>query len=144
MGVVSWDGGRVSIRASVQVPRDITGAKLRDSYTAAIKTQALGLARFRDGSIMLGPLTLLRFGPPKVTRNAVDWPIEGGLLARRAGGNWRLQAAPGRVEATVAGYTPRLPRPIYPANPKQGHQPFSRPIPLALRGPDSLPGTPPT
>ena len=74
MGVVSWDGGRVSIRASVQVPRAITGAKLRDSYIEAIKTQTLGLARFRDGSIMLGPLTLLRFGPPKVTRNAERSP----------------------------------------------------------------------
>ena len=144
MGVVSWDGGRVSIRASVQVPRAITGAKLRDSYIEAIKTQTLGLARFRDGSIMLGPLTLLRFGPPKVTRNAVDWPIEGGLLARRAGGNWRLQAATGRVEATVAGYTPRLPRPIYAATHMQVHQLFSRLYLLRLRGRDSLPGTPAT
>src|SRR2546427_8642078 len=109
MGVVSWDGGRVSIRASVQVPRAITGAKLRDSYTEAIKTQTLGLARFRDGSIMLGPLTLLRFGPPKVTRNAVDWPIEGGLLARRAGGNRRLHGAGRRGRATAAGHTPRPP-----------------------------------
>jgi len=144
MGVVSWDGGRVSIRASVQVPRAITGAKLRDSYTEAIKTQTLGLARFRDGSIMLGPLTLLHFGPPKVTRNAVDWPIEGGLLARRAGGNWRLQAAAGRVEATVAGYTPRLPRPIYAATHMQVHQLFSRLYLLRLRGRDSLLGTPAT
>lgn len=144
MGVVSWDGGRVSIRASVQVPRAITGAKLRDSYTEAIKTQTLGLARFRDGSIMLGPLTLLHFGPPKVTRNAVDWPIEGGLLARRAGGNWRLQAATGRIEATVAGYTPRLPRPIYAATHMQVHQLFTRLYLLRLRGRDSLPGTPAT
>jgi len=144
MGVVSWDGGRVSIRASVQVPRPITGAKLRDSYTEAIKTQTFGLARFRDGSIMLGPLTLLRFGPPKVTRKAVDWPIEGGLLARRAGGNWRIQAATGRVEATVAGYTPRLPRPIYAATHMQVHQLFTRLYLLRLRGRDSLPGTPAT
>src|SRR3989442_15496646 len=143
MGVVSWDGGRVSIRASVQVPRAITGAKLRDSYIEAIKTQTLGLARFRDGSIMLGPLTLLRFGPPKVTRNAVDWPIEGGLLARRAGGNWRLQAPTGRAEATVAGYTPRLPPPPYPANHIQVDQPFTPPSLLRLRGPDSLPRPPP-
>src|SRR5256885_17051930 len=107
MGVVSWDGGRVSIRASVQVPRAITGAKLRDSYTEAIKTQTLGLARFRDGSIMLGPLTLLHFGPPKVTRNAVDWPIEGGLLARRGGGEWRLPGAARRSQAGVGGATPR-------------------------------------
>src|SRR2546428_14196301 len=61
---------------------------------------------------MLGRLTLLHFGPPKVTRNAVDWPIEGGLLARRAGGNWRLQAATGRIEATVGGYTPASPTPL--------------------------------
>src|SRR5256885_16886270 len=108
MGVVSWDGGRVSIRASVQVPRAITGAKLRDSYTEAIKTQTLGLARFRDGSIMLGPLTLLHFGPPKVTRNAVDWPIEGGLLARRAGGNLGVLAPP---PADSGGRAPDTPPP---------------------------------
>src|SRR2546429_9485170 len=107
MGVVSWDGGRVSIRASVQVPRAITGAKLRDSYTEAIKTQTLGLARFRDGSIMLGPLTLLHFGPPKVTRNAVDWPIEGGLLARRGGGKRRASAPTRRGGASRGRYTPR-------------------------------------
>src|SRR2546428_13419266 len=132
MGVVSWDGGRVSIRASVQVPRAITGAKLRDSYTEAIKTQTLGLARFRDGSIMLGPLTLLHFGPPKVTRNAVDWPIEGGLLARRAGGNWRLQAAPGRVGAAGARFTPTPPPPTFPGTPHPVHQPFTPPLLLRL------------
>src|SRR2546430_17262793 len=125
MGVVSWDGGRVSIRASVQVPRAITGAKLRDSYTEAIKTQTLGLARFRDGSIMLGPLTLLHFGPPKVTRNAVDWPIEGGLLARRAGGNWRLQASTGRGGGDRGGSTPRPSPPPLPANAKAGPQPVT-------------------
>src|SRR3989442_7774437 len=122
MGVVSWDGGRVSIRASVQVPRAITGAKLRDSYIEAIKTQTLGLARFRDGSIMLGPLTLLRFGPPKVTRNAVDWPIEGGLLARRAGGNWPVPGATRPGDATLAGYTPTPSRPIYAATHMLEHQ----------------------
>src|SRR2546429_3704318 len=99
MGVVSWDGGRVSIRASVQVPRAITGAKLPASYTEAIKTQTLGLARFRDGSIMLSPLTLPHFGPPKATRNAVDWPIERGLLARRAGRTLRIPPTTRRVSA---------------------------------------------
>src|SRR5438477_13149917 len=101
MGVVQWDGGRVSVQASVSVPRPITGAKLRDSYIDAIKTVTFGLARFRGNSIVVGPLTLLRFGPPKITRNAVDWPIEGGLLARRAGGRWRLRTLAGRAEATV-------------------------------------------
>src|SRR6266704_1047846 len=142
MGVVSWDGGRVSIRASVQVPRAITGAKLRDSYIEAIKTQTLGLARFRDGSIMLGPLTLLRFGPPKVTRNAVEWPIEGGLLARRPGGRWRLQASAGHAEATVEGYTPRLPRLIYSTTHLRVHELFTRLYLLRLRGRDPLPGAP--
>ena len=142
MRVVVWDGGRVSVAASVGVPRTISGAKLRDAYVEAISALTFGLLRFRDNSIVVGPLTLLSFGQPKVTRNAVDWPIEGGLLARRAGGHWRLQAAGGRVEASVTDYTPRLPRPLYVATHLHAHQLFTRLYLLRLRGRDPLPGAP--
>ena len=142
MGVVSWDGGRVSARSAVQVSHAVTGAKLRDSYVEAIRTLTFGLARFRGTSIVIGPLTLLRFGPPKLTRNAVEWPIEGGLLARRGGGRWRLHATGGRVEATVEGYTPRLPRPLYSVTHLQVHQLFTRLYLLRLRGREPAPGAP--
>jgi hypothetical protein len=142
MGVVSWDGGRVSARSSVAVPRPVTGAKLRDGYIDAISTLTFGLIRFRGNSIVIGPLILLRFGSPKVTRNAVDWPIEGGLLARRPGGHWRLHAAGGRVEATVEDYTPRLPRLLYSATHLHVHQLFTRLYLLRLRGRDPAPGAP--
>jgi RDD family protein len=122
------------------VSHPVTGAKLRDSYIEAIGTLTFGLARFRGNAIVLGPLTLLRFGPPKLTRNAVEWPIEGGMLARRRGGRWRLHAAGGRVEATVEGYTPRLPRALYSLTHLQVHQLFTRLYLLRLRSGEPAPG----
>jgi len=142
MRVVVWDGGRVSVEASVGVPRTVSGAKLRDAYVDAISALTFGLLRFRGNAIVVGPLTLLSFGQPKVTRNSVDWPIEGGLLARGAGGHWRLQAAGGRVEASVTDYSPRLPRPLYVATHLHAHQLFTRLYLLRLRGRNPLPGAP--
>jgi hypothetical protein len=142
MGVVTWDGGRVSTRASIAVAHPLTGARLRDAYVRSVNQVTLGLARMRGNSIVLGPLTLLRFGTPKVTRNAVDWPIEGGLLAASPGGRWRVQVSGGRVEATVNGYAPRLPRIIYSLTHLQVHQLFTRLYLLRLRGPEPAPGMP--
>src|SRR5205823_4050849 len=109
-----------------------------------VRSLTFGLAQVREGAIVIGPLTLLRFGAPKVTRTAVDWPIEGGLLARRPGGHWRLQASGGIIQATVTGYTPRLPRPIYQVTHLQVHQLFTRLYLLSMRGRDPLPGLPAT
>jgi hypothetical protein len=142
MGVVSWDGARVSTRAWIAVARPLTGARLRDAYLESVQAVTFGLARMRGNSIVLGPFTLLRFGTPKVTRNAVDWPIEGGLLAASSGGRWRVQASGGRVEATVNGYAPRLPRLIYSFTHLQVHQLFTRLYLLRLRGPEPAPGVP--
>ena len=144
MGVVEWDDGRVSVGQSMDVPRAVSGAKLRDSYVDAIRALTFGLARLRGNSIVAGPVTLLRFGAPKVTRNSVDWPIEGGLLARKPGGHWRLGASAGRVDATVSGYTPRLPRPLYSVTHLHVHQLFTRLYLLRVRGRDPLPGLPAT
>lgn len=130
----------MAARSSVEVSHAVTGAMLRDTYVDAIRTLTFGLVRFRGNSIVLGPLALLRFGSPKVTRTAVEWPIEGGLLARRGGGRWRLRAAAGRVEAVVEGYTPRLPRPLYSFTHLQVHQLFTRLYLLRLRGRDPSPG----
>ncbi len=99
----------------------------------------LGLIGFRGNSLVLGPINLLRLGRPAVTRSAVDWPIEGGLLTRAPGGHWRIQASGGRVEASVTGYIPRLPKPLYLVSHLQVHLLFTRLFLLGLRGRDPLP-----
>lgn len=140
MCVVTWDDGRVSTRASVAVPGPLTGAALRDAYVDAVGVLTFGLVRMRNNSQVAGPIELLRFGAPRVTRNAVEWPIEGGLLARRPGGKLRVQSSRGQVEATVSGYAPSVPRPIYDLTHLQVHQLFIRLYLLRLRGRDGAPG----
>jgi len=130
------------MRDSVPVANPASGARLRDSYLDAIRSMTFGLVRFRGTSLRLGPIELLRFGKPQVTRNSVDWPIEGGLLARGPGGQWRLRASGGRVEATLTDYRPRLPRPIYVVSHLQVHLLVTRLFLLRLRGRGPVPGTP--
>ena len=142
MRVVTWNAGRVSTAASVALADQLSGARLRDSYGETISSLTLSIIRMRDNELVLGPLTLLRFGTPTVTRDAVDWPIEGGLLAGAAGGRWRLQASTGRVEASLTGYRPRLPRPVYALTHLQVHQLFTRLYLLRLRGREPAPGVP--
>jgi RDD family len=141
MRVVTWDDGRVATGASVAVSGPLPGAALRDAYVDAVRTLTFGLVRMRNDSLVAGPIELLRFGSPKVTRNAVEWPIEGGLLARQPGGRFRVQASGGQVEATVTGYAPSLPRPIYTITHLQVHQLFTRLYLLRLRGREPAPGT---
>src|SRR5262249_25499993 len=102
----------------------------------------VGLVRLHGNSLVLGPLELLRFGAPKVTRDAAEWPIEGGLLARGRGGRWRLHWSGGRGEATGTGYTPSLPRALYTATQQQVHLLFTRVFLLRLRGDEPAPGEP--
>src|SRR3989440_3943590 len=140
MRVVTWDAGRVSTRASVAVSGPLTGAALRDAYVDAVRVLTFGLVRVRHNSLVAGPVELLRFGAPRVPRNAVEWTIEGGLLAGRPGGRLRVQASGGQVEATVTGYAPSLPRPIYTVTHLQVHQLFTRLYLLRLRGREPAPG----
>lgn len=144
MRVVTWDGGRVSTQASVEVAQPIAGATLRDSYLDAVRTLTLGLVTVRGNSLVAGPIELLRFGAPKVTRSAVDWPIQGGLLAGRPGGHWRVESSGGRVEASVTGYLPRLPRPVYSLTHLQVHLLFTRLYLLRLHGRTPPPGVTPS
>jgi hypothetical protein len=140
MRVVSWEDGRVSTSASVAVRGQLTGARLRDSYADSVRRLTLGVIQVRDNAVRIGPFELVRFGQPKVTRNAVDWPIEGGLLARGPGGHWRLQASGGHVEASLTGYRPALPRPLYAPTHLQVHQLFTRLFLLRVRGREPAPG----
>lgn len=143
MCVVRWEAGKVSTHAEVDVPAPLTGAALRDAYIESLPEVTLGLARFRNNSIVIGPITLLRFGRATVTRTSVEWPIEGGLLARARGGRWRIQYGGHRVEATVTGYRPRLPRLLYTISHLQVHTLFTRLYLLRLRGREPLPGPTP-
>jgi RDD family protein len=140
MRVVTWDDGRLSTQASVAVPGPLTGAALRDSYLDAVRRLTLGLVRLENNTLHIGPVVLLRFGRPAVSRNAVDWPIEGGLLAGGPGGHWRLQSSAGRVEASLSGYRPSLLRPVYAVTQLQVHQLFTRVYLLRVRGRDPQPG----
>ncbi len=140
MRVVTWNAGRVSTGDSVAVAGRFSGEALRDAYVDALSSLTLSLVRLRDNAIVLGPLTLLRFGEPTITKDAVEWPIGGGLLAREPGGRWRLAASGGRVEASLAGYRPRLPRPVYMLTHLQVHQLFTRLYLLRLHGREPAPG----
>src|SRR5260370_5180062 len=142
MRVVTWNAGRVSTGDSVAVAGRFSGEALRDAYVDALSSLTLSLVRVRDNAIVLGPLTVLRFGEPTITKDAVEWPIAGGLLAREPGGRWRLAASGGRVEASLAGYRPRLPRPVYMLTHLQVHQLFTRLYLLRLHGREAAPGMP--
>lgn len=142
MRVVTWDGGRVATEDSVAVTRPLTGDSLRIAYAEALRSLTFGIVTMRGNSILAGPLELLRFGPPRISPQGVDWPIDGGLLAAAAGGHWRIHADGGRVTAGVDGYRPRLPRWVYTPSHLQVHLLFTRLFLLRLRGREPEPGVP--
>src|SRR5207247_995612 len=144
MYVVTWQGGKVSTQASVDVPHRLSGAKLRDVYMESARALTFGLAKFRNNSVVIGPVTLLRFGRATVTRTSVDWPIEGGLLAGARGGHLHIESSAGHVEAVVTGYRPILPRPLYAATQLQVHLLFTRLYPLGLRAREPSTGATPS
>lgn len=139
MRVVTWKDGSIDTADSIEVARPLTGANLRDSYREAPGELTLGLLRFRGNSVRVGPVEVLRFGEPRVGRNFVEWPIEGGLLAR-GGGTWRIEAKQGRVTATAQGHRPALPRALYDLSHRHVHLLFTRLYLLRLRGKEPPPG----
>jgi hypothetical protein len=142
MPVWRWDGGRVEVQDSVAMSRTVTGAVLRDGFLKDITPLTLGLVQARGSSLHLGPIELLRFGRAKVTRNRVEWPIEGGLLTRAPGGRFSIEAARGRVTAAVHGYRPLLPRPVYMLTQLHIHHLVTHLHLLRVRGRRPAPGVP--
>jgi hypothetical protein len=140
MTVHSLTDGQVSIEDSVASPRATTGGRLRDAYMHDIHALTLGLVRVRGDSLFVGPLELLRFGPAKVTRFAVEWPIEGGITACAPGGRFRIEAARGRLVASVDGYRPRLAWPLYALTQLPIHHVVTRLHLLRVRGREPAPG----
>jgi len=130
----------VSIEDSVDMPRAAPARLLRDSYLPGISAETLGLVRADDNSLRVGRFELLRFGAPKLGRTAVEWPIEGGLLARAPGGTLRLHSSGRRLVASVDGYRPRLPAAVYSVTQLPLHHLLTRLYLLRLRGRDPAPG----
>lgn len=137
--MVTWNGDSIESTDSIEVGRPIGGAALRDSYIDAVGALTLGIARFRDNAVCVGPLSMIRFGEPKVGANFVEWPIEGGLLAR-GGGTWRIEAIDGRVRATATRHRPALPRLAYDLSHRHVHVLLTHLYLLRLRGRTPAPG----
>ena len=127
---------------SVSMPNAITGKALRDSFPADLEALTFGLIRVRDNALRLGPLELIRFGRPRVARTSVQWPIEGGLLARTGGGHLRIELQNGRLVESLDGYRPMLPRPIYALTQLPIHHLLTRLHLLRVRGRRPEPGPP--
>jgi hypothetical protein len=134
MTVVRVDDGQVSMEESVAISRAVTGDELRGAFLEDIQRLTLGLVQVRGSSLYFGPLELLRFGSASVTRSAVEWPIEGGITARKPGGRWRIESAGGRLIASVEGYRPSLPLPVYAVTQLPIHHVITRLHLLRVRG----------
>ena len=142
MTVLRFTDGEVSVDVAVAGERDVPGSTLRDAYLEDIRRLTLGLVQAKGGSLHIGPLELLRFGRPKVTRDAVEWSIEGGIAARRAGGSFRIESVQGRLVASVRGYRPLLPLPLYAVTQYPVHRLITRLFLLRVRGREPAPGVP--
>lgn len=134
--------GEVAVEDSVATAVPTTGRALHDGFVDDIQALTFGLIRMRDDSLYLGPLLLLRFGRADLAPSAVDWPIEGGLLTRHAGGHFRIAAGGGRLVASVEGYHPRLPLPLYAVTQLPLHHAVTRLHLLRVRGRKPGPGVP--
>lgn len=135
-----WRDGRVFVEDSVADSRPLTGRALREGFLEDLPRLTFGLVHVRGSALAAGPVDLLRFGRPRVTRNAVEWKIEGGLAARAAGGTWRIESSDGRIRASVDGYRPLLPRPLYLVAHLPIHLLFTRMFLLRVRGREPAPG----
>ena len=142
MTVLRVTDGQVSVEDSAGSQRTVTGSQLRDAYLEGIQALTYGLVRARGSSLYLGPFELLRFGKATVTRSAVEWPIEGGTMARAAGGHLRIEASESRLVASVEGYRPLLPLPLYAVTQLPIHHVLMRLFLLRVRGREPIPGVP--
>ena len=131
---MKWTDGAVTVEDSVASGQPVSGQLLRDRFLAEMAALTLGLIRARGNALRLGPIELLRFGRPTVTQAAVEWPIEGGLLAGSPGGRWRIAATDDRLVASAEGYRPLLPRQIYASTQLHVHHLLTRLFLLRVRG----------
>ena len=140
MRVVRIRHGRVSLEDSVATSHPATGRLLRDGFFSDIPRLTLGLVQVKDSSLRFGPIELLRFGRATVTRASVQWPIVGGLLVGAPGGHYRIEATGGRLSASMEGYRPSLPLPMYLVTQLPAHHLVTRLHLLRVRGREPAPG----
>lgn len=140
--MVKWAGGRVTVEDSVASSRRLSGRALRDAFFLDMTPLTLGLIQPRGSSLYLGPLEIIRFGPAKSARSSVELPIEGGLAVGAPGGTLRIEAAKGTLRATVEGYRPRVPLPLYVVTQLPLHHQIMRLHLLRERGRLPTPGVP--
>ncbi|HLQ60766.1 MAG TPA: RDD family protein [Candidatus Acidoferrales bacterium] len=128
----------------VEAPRPVSGRQLRHAFYPGMTRLTLGLVRGREPGLFLGPLALLRFGPPELSAHSCGFPIEGGLLAAAPGGRLLFSWQEGCLTSTVEGYRPRLPGPLYRLAQQPFHQALTRLHLLRVRGRAPAPGMPAT
>jgi hypothetical protein len=124
----------VDVEDSVRTPVAPSPERLRDFYFAATERLTLGLVRYRDRSLRLGPLTLVSFGEASRTAHGWSFPISGGVLAASPGGELWIANADGLTSVAVVGYRPSLPLPVYRATQYLFHRFITRLALLQLRG----------
>lgn len=117
---------QVTVEDSVPAVASLNGDLLHWAFLPSIATVTLGLVRMRDRSLVIGPVTLIRFGRPKVGASSVSWPIEGGLLVAAKGGQFTIESSGGELRATLDGYRPMLPRTLYRATQLRLHHALVR------------------
>jgi hypothetical protein len=126
----------------VAIVGQVSGRDLRDRFVSNVAALSLGLVRMRGNSMWFGPIEILRFGRPKVTRTGVEWPIEGGLAAGTAGGQFAFRSTAGHLVATLEGYRPRIPLALYAVTQRPFHHLVMRLHLLWVRGRVPSPGVP--
>lgn len=131
-----------SVIDQVRAPIAPSPDTLRDGYFAGCARALFGLVRLRDNLYLAGPITLLRFGTPRLEDSSCVFPIEGGLLARRPSGVVRLGWSEGRLYCSLEGYQPRLPGALYRLTQLPFHHEISRIALLQMRGRVPSPGIP--
>jgi hypothetical protein len=134
--------GPIHLEDSVWSPRRPDRDRLRDGFFPAIRVLTLGLLRGRSWRIALGGITVHEFGEPEPTAGGWRWPIRGGLLTARPGGSLAYEWREGRLTATVDGYWPSLPRPVYRLTQLPIHHLITQLYLLQLRGRVPPPGVP--
>ncbi len=135
-----WVDGRVYVEDSVAIANAVSGKELLDRYMRDIEVLTLGLTRMRGTSMRVGPVELLRFGRPKVSKYQVHWPIESGLAVGAPGGAFKVRATGGRLVATLEGYRPRVPPFVYTLVQLPIHHLLTRLYLLRARGRMPAPG----
>jgi hypothetical protein len=116
-------------------------ARIREGFTREVSRLTFGVIRGRPDGFYVGPVPLIKLGPPEdLDGRGVRWPITGGLLVRRPGGTVGFSWGEGQLRGSVTGYAPSLPRRVYDITQRRVHSEITRLYLLKTRGRQPLPG----